>query len=258
MPSNTQPPIDRLKTQTPDVPPALWDAYATEHGPGEIARLAGQADYPRLLNAVYRLHQSGAGLPELLALLPEAAAARGGDYRAATADWQEAIGGDLRVVDLGLRLGGRRLWITLPPPWLTGLHGRLRVGEGGGRFGSQYDNWSTWSVRELLRLQTGSPEGDPPQRCGWGDRQGFHPSFTINGYDNQINHFALALRLFEVHRLPYAALVGPIPPQDPGGSADAEVTTAAYWFARGNGGRVAAHDVAVMQAVLRDGLAAHR
>ena len=70
--------------------------------------------YPRLLNAVYRLHESGAGLLELLNLLPEAAAAHGGDFRAAVAAWQEAIGGDLRVVDLGLRLGGRRPWITCP------------------------------------------------------------------------------------------------------------------------------------------------
>ncbi len=252
--SPTPSPLDHLKAQTPAVPPALWEAYAAAHGQAEIARLAGQAAYLRLLDAVYRLHRSGAGLAELIALLPDTAAERGGDYRAATADWQEAIGGDLRVVDLGLRLGGRRLRITLPPVWLTGLRGRLLVGKGEARFGRQYDNWSTWSVRELLRLQTGSPEGDPPEHCGWGDRQGLHPSFTEGGYGNQINHFALALRLFEVHRLPYAALVGPIPPQDPGGSADAEMTTAAYWFARGHAGRIAPHDVPALQAILRDGL----
>jgi hypothetical protein len=70
-------------------------------------------------------------------------------------------------------------------------------------------------VRELAPPANRQPGGDPPEHCGWGDRQGLHPSFTEGGYGNQINHFALALRLFEVHRLPYAPWSARYPPQDP-------------------------------------------
>ncbi len=260
--------LDRLAAGAPDVPPALWSAYLAAHGAANAARLAQAPAYLKLLNAVYRVHRSGGGIHELLDLLQMAINDRAGDVGAAVADWQEALSGDVRVVDTGIAVGGVEALVTLPPRSMAGLRGEIQLGDGGGRPGAQFNNWSTWSVRELLRLDCGNPDGDPPAPGGWGNRGGFHPRFVRGGGGNQIAHFALALRLYVYHRLPYGALVGPVPPQDPGGSADAEVTTAAYWFAAGYTRReeplgetrviVPRHDVAALKEVLRRGLAAFR
>ncbi|NPV66627.1 MAG: hypothetical protein HPY64_05715 [Anaerolineae bacterium] len=258
--------LDRLAAAAPEVPPALWPAYLAENGVEQTAHLAEAPAYLKLLSAVYRVHRSGGGIHELLDLLQMAIDDRAGDVGAAVADWQEALSGDVRVVDTGIAIGGVEALVTLPPRPLAGLRGETRLGDGGGRPGAQFNNWSTWSVRELLRLGCGNPDGDPPEPGGWGNRGGFHPAFVRGGGGNQIAHFALALRLYVYHRLPYGALVGPVPPQDPGGSADAEVTTAAYWFAAGYTRRdgpleeaqviVPPHDVAALKEVLRRGLAA--
>ena len=261
--------LTALTAATPRIPRPVWAKYLDVHGEAASEKLAADTGYLTLLNEVCRLNRNGSGLPELLDALGAHVTARGGDFAAAAADWQEAISGELRVVDTGLDVGNWETVVTLPPRGLAGLHGEMQRGEGGGAFGRQFDNWSSWSVRELLRLQYGNPEGDPPQVCGWGDRDGLHPSFTEGGGGNQITHFALALRLFAYHRVPYGALVGPVPPQDPGGSADAEMTTAAYWLAHGYARRpggpfspqevvVAPHDVSALKAVLRKGLAAFR
>ncbi len=260
--------LDRFAEAAPDVPVSLWAAYLAAHGAERTARLVDAPDYLKLLNDVYRVYHAGGGIHELLDLLQAAMDASGGDVGAAVADWQEALSGDVRVVDTGIAIGSEKTLITIPPRPLVGLRGETQLGEGGGRPGAQFNNWSTWSVRELLRLECGNPDGNPPQPGGWGNRGGFHPSFVRGGGGNQITHFALALRLYVYHRLPYGALVGPIPPQDPGGSADAEVTTAAYWFASGYAHRdgstgrtrviVPPHDVPVLKEVLRRGLAAFR
>ena len=202
-----------LMAAAPRVPRPVWAKYLDAHGEEASEKLAADPAYLKLLDAVYTLNRSGGGLPELLDVLGEAVTARDGDFAAAAADWQEAISGELRVVDTGLDVGNWETIVTLPPRGLAGLHGETQRGEGGGAFGRQFDNWSSWSVRELLRLETGSAEGDPPQTCGWGDREGLHPSFTEGGGGNQITHFALALRLFAYHRVPYGALVGPVPPR---------------------------------------------
>ena len=244
---------ERLHQAAPAISPTTWAGFVTRWGPDHAARLADQPAYLKLLNSVYVVHGQGGGIHELVDLLATHIS-RTGDPTRAIMDWHEAITGELRVVDLAL---GLRL--TLPPRWLSGLQGELMTGVGGGRPGSQFDNWSTWSVRALLLVETGDSRGNPVQHGGWGDRDGFHPEFLEGGGNNQINHFALALRLYAVHRLPHRVLVGPIPPQDPPTSADGALTTAAYWFLHGHRGRTVtlpAGDAAALHAVLRQGLGA--
>ncbi len=241
----------RLAEAAPAVPRTTWAGYTARYGAANAARLAAQPAYLTLLNQVYAAHRAGQGIHALVDLLA-AHIPRAGSRRRAIMDWHEALTGELRVVDLAL---GRRL--TIPPRWASGLRGALEVGEGGGRPGSQFQNWSTWSVRALLLVETGDSQDYPRQGGGWGNRHGFHPSFITGGGDNQINHFALALRLYAVYRLPCAALVGPIPPQDPAHTADGRLTTAACWFVRGHRGRagiIPPGDAAALKAVLRDGL----
>lgn len=248
-------PVARLLAGAPAVPPPTWAGYVSRYGAANAARLAAQPAYLALLDRVYALHRAGGGIHELVDLLA-AEIARAGDRRRAILDWHEAITGELRVVDLALGLR-----VTIPPRWTSGLRGALEVGEGGGRPGSQFQNWSTWSVRALLVVETGDSQGNPRQGGGWGNRSGFHPAFITGGGDNQINHFALALRLYALYHLPCAALVGPIPPQDPPDSADGRLTTAACWFVRGHRGRagvIPPGDAEALKAILREGVAAYR
>lgn len=245
--------LDTLHRAAPAIPRTVWEGYVDRYGDANATRLATRSAYLTLLNTVYILNQNSGGIHPLLDELATHIQRQGGHVRRAINEWQEAISGELRVVDLAL---GRR--VTIPPRWLSGLQGQLEVGEGGGRPGSQFDNWSTWSVRALLLTQEGSARGNPPRKGGWGDRDGFHPQFVIGGADNQINHFALALRLYAHYRLPRWALVGPVPPQDPIDTADGAVTTAAYWFLHGYRGRkqtIPARDVRAIQHVLSEGLA---
>lgn len=244
---------DTLHRAAPAIPRAIWVGYVDRWGEENAARLAARSDYLTLLNMVYILHQNGGGIYPLLDELVAHIQRHNGHYRRAICEWQEAISGELRVVDL---VRGQR--ITIPPQWIAGLQGQLEIGEGGGRPGSQFDNWSTWSVRALLLIQDGNARGNPPSQGGWGDRDGFHPQFVNGGANNQINHFALALRLYARYWLPRRVLVGPIPPQDRADTADGAVTTAAYWFLHGQRGRsaaVPARDADALKRVLAEGLA---
>ncbi|GAB4575288.1 MAG: hypothetical protein Kow0077_26060 [Anaerolineae bacterium] len=241
----------RLHTAAPAIPEAVWASYAARW-PEEAPRLAAHPAYLRLLDQVYRIRRAGEGILELLDVLLMAFDLFGGDDRTAISAWQEAISGELRVVDTGLRWRARPVTITLPPVRWSGLQGRLCIGTGGGRPGRQFDNWSTWSVRAVLEAACGDSRGDPPRRGGWGDRAGWAPIFRQGGGDNQINHFALALRLYAVHRLPGNLLVGPIPPQDRLDSADGALTTVAWWFLHG-GPDFPARDFAALRHVLRNG-----